>query len=163
MVVVYPEKKLNVKLLQKIKKQILAAPETFEMQEFIQKERESYSDETFEGNSWPSCGTVCCIGGWADVFQQMKEKGTRSLKKISTAYRGDLKMAEILGLPYEKWQEGSVYGDCKLFYVEDWPEKYQEKWEKARTSRGKARVAADLIDEVCKKGGIWWRNYSDES
>ena len=52
--------KLNVRLLRRIQKKITKHPELFDMS--------SWSHET-------SCGTSCCIGGWALILSGVAKPG----------------------------------------------------------------------------------------
>lgn len=113
--------KLNIKLLQKIKKKILEKPEHFDMNEFIKGKR---------------CGTTCCIAGWGSVIYA-REKHKRLNDSLEHT-------ANILGLNFfDK-------GFHKVFYDCCWLQPYQNIFYSSKTSKQKAKVAAKYINYLCK-------------
>lgn len=112
---------LNVKMLQRIKKQILKNPDSFDM------------DTSIYGKG---CNTVGCIAGWACVFN-CRDKH----KKIPSNTYGILNEAcNILGVDHHY-----------LFYTGDWEYPYNKRYDDAQDNKTRARVTADYINYICDK------------
>lgn len=130
---------MNVKLLQKVKKHILAEPSRLRMAGYswIVKpgtflEPTGYCNDL--GQIVPKCGAVGCIAGWAtglgggDMEHANCETGARHL-----------------GLDVE-------FGD-RLFFVSRWPNSFSLRYLKAETLEEKAKITAGRIDHfIATKG-----------
>lgn len=126
---------INKRLFTRIKKTILHKPASFDMDKWG-GEREG---------KWGPCNTTFCIAGHAAVATGCTIKNTAGLwhgevdfykagRKVDAETRG----RKALGLT-------KAQGDA-LFFTYNWPERFQVRWEKAKTLRTKARIAAAVID-----------------
>lgn len=110
---------MNATLLLKVKDQILNEPRLFDM------------------GLWQevhSCGTVCCIGGWACALEGQFSGNDEYTKR---------KAIELLGLTEDEART--------LFYAGGWPRDLYNKYLEAcdlygRNSRECAEIAAERID-----------------
>lgn len=125
---------MNVKLLRKVAKHILAEPKRFDMSNF------GYGMSPEEGG--PACGTVCCIAGWASVL---------SLKKpLDAPWMVNKVVGELQGCKALRLSPGQ--GE-RLFFVSDWPQEFKEKNWQAITLQQKAEIAAARIEHFIKTKG----------
>ena len=115
-------KKINVKLLRKVRRHILAEPKRVNMGRFIYRKKDD--PEMLEW--WPACGTVACIAGWAVT-----------LSGEELPYHISARAEELLGL---NWRQASY-----LFY--DAPNFVKAP---AQTAEH-ARQTAKLIDHFLKE------------
>ena len=124
---------MNVKLLRKIKRHILEEPRRFAMGLWHIERQPGrtidgcvnyyFSPNKFESEQKvPSCGTVACIGGWAEIF------GGRD-------------------------EAAKLRRNGKLLSVRQWPKAFLVRYEKARTPRARARIAAERIEHYIKTKG----------
>jgi hypothetical protein len=81
--------KINVKLLRKVQKHILAEPKRVNMGTFIYRKK----DEPDMCEKWPACGTVACIAGWAVTLSQKKEMNYNAIPE---------RARRLLGLDWEQ-------------------------------------------------------------
>lgn len=135
---------LNVKLLRKVKKHILAEPARLVMADGLllgtPGETRHYAPAYEEPGEciMPKCGTVGCIAGWACVLGQKdfekSEYATNWFTIRTTAER-------LLGI---------VYGN-ELFRVESWPNKLCAKYYRAKTNDQRAKLVAERIDQFIAK------------
>ena len=124
---------MNVKLLRKVKKQILEEPRSFQMSDVVTrlKPGKVYSDYGLDYKA-PKCGTIACIAGWTNLL-------------ASAEYLNSTIEAEtLLGI--------SPTESANLFLASQWPERYQEQWESAKTPKARARVAANRIEYFIRTG-----------
>jgi hypothetical protein len=139
---------MNVKLLRRIQKHILAEPRRLEMSMWVRKgkpEIDSYqSDSGYV--TYPQCGTAACIGGWALIIS----KKTVNNNGLNTGNRA----AQLLGIPAMNGTDAEILSPSdKLFHVSDWPAKYEQAYHHAKSARGRARVAVRRIDHFIKTQG----------
>jgi hypothetical protein len=117
---------MNVRLLRKIQKHILAEPKRVRMEVIATED---------------DCGTVGCIGGWAAILSNKKPDKF-----------GDFKTAcRLLGVPLPTTLCG-IY-QHQLFFTHNWPEKFRNAYQTAKTKRGEARVVARRIEHFIKTKG----------
>ena len=116
---------LNVRLLRKVKRHILAFPKSFNMSEWGSKTRKSKSIP---------CGTVACIAGWTCLLDKKRavRMGFAEYERSNNAV--DI-APKLLGIT-----------DDRLFYVIDWPKKFYERYATTKTHREEAQVAAEVIE-----------------
>lgn len=134
---------LNVKLLRRIKRHILAQPKRFLMSHSIIK---ANSQKEWRGNiQWapeaskirPPCGTAACIAGWAVLLT----KGSAEVDSV----RYEAAMA--LGVEVEeRWT------DHTLFYAPRWPKPFAAQYESATKPAQRAKIAAARIEWLIKTG-----------
>ncbi len=118
---------MNIELLKDVRDKIRDFPEKFDM-------------DSYFGNG--SCGTTCCIGGWATVLRAKRNK-----KKVPDTANG-LTSASALKISFEEASH--------LFFDHKWPSLYLSKLRAALTAEERSQVAVELLDTVIKKGRIWW-------
>ena len=128
--------KLNIKLLQRIKAHILEEPKRYE--------QATYGAKLLPEEGGPACGTVACLAGWAVVLsgkRLLDKDGSCRIDVDTLAYK--LTGLGPKGFMADKYYEkfGSVFGTGG-----GWPKRFATRLEKAKTPKGRARVAADYID-----------------
>ena len=129
---------MNVKLLKWISNQIEKEPESFEMAGVI---------------STNSCGTACCIAGWALVKNFSKrmhskidpKRVTRSKEFNSIKFDWELKASVILEL--------DVYQANRLFFTYNWPERFHSNYNNATTKQEIAEIAIERIRHFIATNG----------
>lgn len=143
-------KKINVKLLRKIQKHILAEPKRFIMGDFIV--RRSDRDEMVESDGlttpFAACDTAACIAGWACLLSDRNP--LTGFAKLG---------AELLGIEYidpDSVDEEDVVPICesdRLFYTSTWPEEFARPFHSAKTREEKAAIAVQRIDHFLATKG----------
>jgi hypothetical protein len=138
---------MNVKLLRKVKRHILAEPKRLDM-DFV-------ASEIIAGPRAPRCGTVGCIAGWsallaspvipATVAGRLALMGWDSGKKAL-----ELTESEVNRLFNEPWL---VYGPRKRDGAVGWPEKFAKAYLGAKTPRQRAGITARRIEHFIKTKG----------
>src|SRR5438046_4090420 len=114
-----PEKsKINIPLLRKVEKKILAEPAALVMASFLEIGEPGKKWDDFVGIEFPRivppCGTMACIAGWTNIMGG---------KKDSWDEPGNAQ--QLLGLTDQQ--------RFKLFYLEEWPHEFAKRWGKAKT------------------------------
>lgn len=132
---------MNVKLLRRIKRHILAEPKRLRMSTWLATRNDwtvlkgkfifSHVSEWGEPGSQPvpKCGTVGCISGWARVLSGDEHGISRAL----------------LGLDDEQAE--------RLFYVSAWPAKLMSKYVSAKTQLTRAKLCGERIDHFIATEG----------
>ena len=139
---------MNVKLLREVEKRILAEPRRFDMMTFGRK----LNKRTIEalGKQAPPCGTVACIAGHVDWMAHPR------LFAASVAL-GDYddsiveRAAKELGLNRFELSQDTYAG--RLFFDNEWPEKFQAALAEAKTPLQRAEVAVKRIEHFIKTNG----------
>lgn len=126
---------LNVKLLRKIKKHILAKPRRFLMYELIVRSSDYYPhyyDDAGRKTKFESCGTAACIAGWACLLTDGIE------------FNGDAweRGKKLLGLDERKAN--------RLFNVGRWG-KLDDLYHRAKSAKARAQIAAKRIEQFIKQ------------
>lgn len=140
---------LNVKLLRKVKRHILAMPSRFAMNYFVARGKpgvlmtRKYPDGSVnqvfldgKKRKAPPCGTVGCIAGWAAL---LTAKDPKRVADNTAETRG----RRALGLTRD---QASV-----LFYTYSWPWEMQERYLNAKHPQIRANIAARRIDQFIKE------------
>ena len=131
-----PKPKLNVRLLRRIQKQILAEPRQFFMSWWFTSDPDDVMSKKI-----PNCGTAACIGGWAVALsKKMKPERARifhggGIGPLATS---------LIGLD-------PAFAD-RLFVASWWPMQFRSKWRVASTPLARAKVAAARIEHLIKTG-----------
>lgn len=129
--------KLNVKLLEKVKKHIKKEPRRLNMSEWNQvavpgryintdAEKGFFSRLKLTKRTAPPCGTVGCIAGWATMLSGVSEIPI------------DDAAIELLGINEEAAQE--------LFFMGSWPRPFRILYRAAKSSRERASITCKRID-----------------
>lgn len=132
--------KLNVRLIRKVIKHILAEPARYFQEDVITTGDPGETVWGDDNHRFAKCGTAACIGGWAYILGSKRPRlnGTSVLDKARL----------LLGLSDRQSQVlfgGNPRGD--------WPAPYGDAYNNAGTQRGKTRVAARLLEKVIKTKG----------
>jgi len=122
---------MNVKLLRKVAKFILAKPKRFDMANFGYRLPKK--------NGGPECGTVACIAGWAVILSQ----GIPQRADVPMPSIGRLEGMVALGISDEQAQ--------RLFYTEPWPKQFAE-YDRDQTLKA-ARIAVKRIEHFIRTKG----------
>lgn len=121
---------MNIPLLKKVQKAILAEPKKFDMREWF------YEDDR------SPCGTTACIGGHAVALAT----GAVSLKIAHQTLKStEIRPRIVLDLEFSEAD--------RLFYKATWPETFRVKYNMARSANGRAMVAAKRISHFIKTEG----------
>lgn len=128
-------KKLNVRLIRKIQKHIMAEPRRLLMRSvklYALGPNDSYVADDFETKvPYPDCGTAQCIAGWAL---------TLSGRRLDTDMS---KAARLLNLDAPT---GRVFAVCM------WPYQFISQYSKAKTPLARAKVACKRLDYLVRTG-----------
>jgi hypothetical protein len=141
---------MNVKLLRRIQKHILAEPQRLLMAEGIVQGNPGEAKSGWFGPSGepaqiilPNCGTAGCIAGWACILET---KDKANLPRIWPQVRYGA--AELIGIP-----DGRGEGGQNLFHVRFWPAKFKRAYLKAKRQKTRAKIAAARIEHfIATKG-----------
>lgn len=126
--------KLNVKLLRKIQKHILQEPKRYDQNVWFERKNPQHDP------SFAPCGTMACIGGWAQSLSSKRGLVEPSFDKAR----------RLLGLECD--QAARLLDSVSQSYCA-WPAKFSKAYLKAKTRAGKARVAVRRIDHfIATKG-----------
>lgn len=131
---------MNIRLLRKIQARILAEPKRFDMDSWIVPKDEQ---------TRPSCGTACCIGGWAAVENGWKSKQYKDedgdwanlfISPNGTTSRYD----SVIASAAQKLLDITDEQASRLFYTCSWPEPYKSGADNGtpeyRAANGVARI-----------------------
>ncbi len=140
---------MNVKLLRKVEKRILAEPRRFNMMIFGEK----LNKRTIEalGKQAPPRGTVACIAGHVDWMTHPRLFAASVA--IDRFHRDDSiekRAAKELGLGFDPSQDTNA---DRLFFDDEWPKKFQAAFSKAKTPLQRAKVAVKRIEHFIKTNG----------
>jgi len=122
---------VDVKLLRKVKKMILAQPKRFDM--------DSFGRRVPAEEGGPRCGTVACIAGWAVILKKKVPRNPHA--EMPPIGRED--GMEALDIDYDQ--------AARLFYDEEWPEQFRDYV--ADGSKESACIAARRIEHFIKTKG----------
>jgi hypothetical protein len=125
---------INRDLLMRIADVIVRRPCDFDMDAF---EQPVILSGVIDKES--SCGTVCCIGGWAGVLYYGKENPSEVDTYPTVRYR------DLLGLNSDMSK--------RLFNVDHWPKGFRLGYHLAETDLGRATVAHDRIHHFVATDG----------
>jgi hypothetical protein len=129
----------GARLLRKVAAHILAEPLRYEQD--CTANMGKPGEEFREGRQYPACGTVACIGGWIEILAFK-----RSVEDVCEGLRFSA-IREALGCTYEQVEDLVQYT-----FRDGWPKRYLDAYNKAKTPRGKARVAQRRIEYFIKTG-----------
>jgi hypothetical protein len=137
------QQKLNVRLIRRIIKHILAEPKRYCQEDTIAN---GEPGELILGvnynQKFATCGTAACIGGWAYLLSEkhptshwdtctILDKGGRALGL--TDYQQEVLFTGLPGA--------------------EWPQPYAENYRKAKTPAGRTRTAVRLLEKVIETKG----------
>lgn len=137
--------KLNVKLLRKVQKFILAEADRFDMGHWLGPASESY------GLLKPACGTVCCIAGAVYAIENKLDL-KKGYETLPSAYETRKFACQALGFDVPD-ENSCLYPDNSLFLQTYWPKRYQTAYTTAVTQSGRARAAVRRIEHFIKTKG----------
>jgi hypothetical protein len=132
--------KLNVKLLNRVKKHLLEEPKRYYQGWWANK---ATKEDGFEGAAPPACGTQGCIAGWAVFLTEPKSKWDKIIQKTYNIDFGR-KARKLLGLTVKQ-------GDA-LFSADN-----QTKW----TGKAGVKQAVRKIDLLISDPEKFVRKYAN--
>ena len=118
---------MNTKLLRKVQKAILAAPDQFEMNWFFR---------------W--CGGASCIAGWAIHINGKAKNLSETRNQVRVGYEWK-KACQLLKLTEPK--------ALRLFLQPEWPNPFKRNYIAAKLPVTRAKVAAARITHFIKTKG----------
>lgn len=139
---------INKKLLRKVMAHIKAEPRRLDMAFLLEQTDKEYAAED---KSLPPCGTVGCIAGWACIL--------------------DLKRFNAEDIAFNGWERGkkrlnlnedqahrlfSSPGDWEYSNGNEgrkWPEAFANRYNKAKTARGRMNATVARIEHFLKTNG----------
>jgi hypothetical protein len=129
---------MNVKLLRKVAKHVLAEPKRLRM-EMLRTPMDDLPE-----NLRPPCGTACCFAGWGIVLSKLSDGFDLSWPtyKGSPVGLGEQKVDELFDTP-----------NNKLFFTGDWPDKFRLKYHAAKRPSTKAKIAVAALEDYIKTKG----------
>lgn len=138
--------KLNIELFRAVRDKIITVPEAYD------QGHQAYND-----NRSP-CGTVACIGGWADILSAPNESARRHRMNGHV----DLdRAANTLGLSgtefWTEYAEDTRTERAVLFTGdpdEHWPEPFAAQFLEADTPSQIAQVAVAYLDHIIATGKV---------
>ena len=139
---------MNVRLLRKVQKHILAETKRFIMDDFVVRQAEG--EETFFADDatevpFAPCGTAACIAGWSVLL----ERGMRA--KVKDFHAAG---ARVLGISTEYDEDHDLSSEAtRLFYTCYWPHKFQTRYDSAKSQKQRAKVAVARIEHFIKTKG----------
>lgn len=135
---------MNVKLLRKIKRHILAEPLRFMMATWIRRKFRGFGSFTGDGGKrqgFAECGTAACIGGWAVILSKISDSDINM-------HSGSDIMSKASAL-----LELSSSQAPRLFLTDYWPQPFRHDYNSQNTTpKTRARIAADRIEHLIKTG-----------
>ncbi len=132
---------MNVKLLKKVRAEILKRPTQVNMQEWFGRKRAKRGFPKIE-----ACGTTGCIAGWIfTIGQDYNTIKTAKKEFYQTLSFGDV--GERAGVLAE------IDNQSDLFFIQYWPEQFQKRLAKAKSPAEYAKVVADRITHFIKTNG----------
>ena len=143
-------RKLNVTLLKKIRDRIAEIPESYDQSVYV-----------IESPKAP-CGTAACLAGEAIICNARSvEAGIKSLRLTDAKGLVSYRAARLLGLPRPNWgADDEAYNDAaKLFYSSSdykvgWPEPFGSAFNRAKSTKQRAKVVVDYLDHIIETGNI---------
>jgi len=134
--------KLNKPLIRKMIKRIEAIPEAFDQADFAGRWAEG------EDRPKPPCGTVACLAGEAVICAAPNAKvGLRRLFRLPY-YRIPMRAEQLLGL-----SRSTAFGDLFDGYADGWPQPFRSQFRSAKTYKGQARAAVNLLKAILRTDG----------
>lgn len=109
------------------------------------------------GNPAGGCGTAGCIGGWAMALFYRGKPAARKIGDVAKLVeRSDewLHACRALGLRQDSGEDDRGYtAPGRLMALDDWPPKYQNAYDDAKTAKGKAGAVIRRIKHFIKTDG----------
>jgi hypothetical protein len=124
---------MNVKLLRKIQKHILEEPKRYDQNVWLA--------EGAPQNGFATCGTMACIGGWAQILGSKRKP--RAVSRVNAM--------RLLGI--DRAQAWRLFDSIAGVPEDMWPRKFSAAYVKAKTDLGRARAAVRRIDHFIKTRG----------
>ena len=130
---------MNVKLLKKIQKAILAEPLRFNMDHWIDTD-----------NRQAPCGTTACIGGFAIILSDLKGKITAP--KWTSAAESHEHMWGVMRYASQILEIDDAAA-MRLFGEEDWPITFRNSYQSTQSPHARARIAVKRIQHFIDTKG----------
>ncbi len=139
-------RKLNVRLVRKIIRHILAEPRRYWQEWTIYTGTPGELIGGGFGQRFAKCGTAACIGGWAYILSTTRPRlngCSRTLPWLQWSSTLLDKGGKALGL--SDYHQSVLFSSMPSY---DWPQPYARQYDAATTSRARARVACRLLEKV---------------
>lgn len=127
--------RMNVKLLNEIKEMVLAEPRRLNMYGWGVTGLQ-YGENT--DDLTPPCGTVACFAGWA-ILLKLKPEVTQ-VRSVPFFVDEDPQESA------ERYLRLSREQSDKLFFTDNWPKRFSNRYRLADTPQKRAAIAAKRID-----------------
>lgn len=135
--------KPNVPLLRQIMRLWKAQPKRLRMEEFL-----IVGVPPHHGG--PPCGTIGCIAGWASVLKEKMNLG-KGATLVTAALVAQNEPQTMHNLGREALGLTDAQAD-RLFYHWDWPSKYEEAYDMAKTPTARVRATCARINHFIRTG-----------
>jgi len=142
------KKKINVKLLRQVQQAIISEPKLYDQNDFMAAvDKDGYTTSL---SNKDTCGTKCCIAGWA---VKLSIPAGQLKRYIRGQYSTNNKAKKLLWLNHEQAAVlfDGVYDDWENEYFTSWPEKHATAYLKAKTPAGRARAGFNMIEDFIKQ------------
>jgi hypothetical protein len=151
------ERKLNKPLIERIIKRLEDYPESYDQEDFGRKWRTDF-DKMYHNRPKPPCGTVCCLAGEAIICASVNPKAgaIRLMKLINGTNISEPELSAARALGIAEHQAGLLFEGGAV----GWPKKYRKQYNNAKSFRGQARAAINLLKAILKTNGeiLEWTN-----
>lgn len=139
---------LNVKLLRRVKQHILEEPKRLIMSGLLVRKDKFRNKFMTDGGvdqfqEFAPCGTAACIAGWTVLLHD----GMKTKKEGAQMWH---RAAKLLGLD-DKCRDGESSQTSKLFVTHEWGSKIAARYHRAKTQKGRAKIAAERIEQFIKE------------
>lgn len=135
---------MNVSLLRKVKKQILAEPRQVVMEGWFATR--DGMPHLYVPKKIPNCGTAGCIGGWAISIKRQENPAKAKLFAENEYFDEEYNAAKTLKLTEPQGK--------RLFFLAYWPYDFRCAYDSTQPqTKERARVIAKRIDAFIKSKG----------
>jgi hypothetical protein len=131
---------MNVRLLRRVAKHILAEPRRYEQGVWC------------EATTSSPCGTTACIAGWAAILGEKLD--LKTIDHDDLYYRASSKARKLLNINRDQAARLFSYPATSIEPDElGWPKRFAKRFFAAKTKRGQAKVAVARIEHFIKTKG----------
>lgn len=134
--------KLNKPLIRRMIKRIETMPETYKQSTVCATPKSG--PRKFENRPMPACGTVACLAGEAVICSEPTV--TKGLNKLNRSWDAIYLAQKLMGVESAQvW----IFG----MDASSWPDPFRRQFDKAKTYKGEARAAINLLRAILKTDG----------
>ena len=128
---------MNVKLLRRVAKRILAEPKQFQMTKFFARKSTWVARDGKPPAEIPNCGTAACIAGWTIVEAR---GGTPRAHQHASGWDAEVEL-EINSDQFDA-----------LCILENWPDRFKRGWRELSFEDRAKRAAARIRRFIATNG-----------